>query len=322
MDVLGRMLDGIRIAAPLIADMGLGGGASIDMLEGRGSPFYYVARGAIRLSLGSEMIDLAAGDMAFLPTWPRHCLHHGAGGPVETIVEAVEARGLPLWSQDVGLDIPLAFDLGRAPFTTRIFSGNFVMRSDEADFLKESLPPVIIFGGDDHRLGGWLVTSFDLLLSELDRPEPGFSAAAARALEMILVQALRRWVLSSGQGQGLTGGLRHANVRRALVAMHAEPARTWQLGELARLAGQSRSSFAETFRNIMGETPLAYLRRWRLQMAASRIRETRRSVPAIAAEVGYTSAYAFIRAFRAQYGSTPSAYRRRCRRAGSAVPEA
>ncbi len=42
----------------------------------------------------------------------------------------------------------------------------------------------------------------------------------------------------------------------------------WTVAELASAAGMSRSAFALRFRQIVGETPLEYLTRWRIYKAA------------------------------------------------------
>jgi AraC-like DNA-binding protein len=54
---------------------------------------------------------------------------------------------------------------------------------------------------------------------------------------------------------------------------------------------------------------MAYLTRWRLQMAARSLERTSRGVSDIAADVGYESEAAFNRAFKRQFGSPPGRYR-------------
>jgi AraC-like DNA-binding protein len=46
----------------------------------------------------------------------------------------------------------------------------------------------------------------------------------------------------------------------------------------------------------VGEPPLTYLTRWRMHLAAQRLKYSTETVGAIAREVGYTSEYAFSRA--------------------------
>jgi AraC-like DNA-binding protein len=99
-------------------------------------------------------------------------------------------------------------------------------------------------------------------------------------------------------------------VGKALALLHREPSRAWTLAELARASGASRSLLADRFGRLMGETPLAYLARWRLQLAARRLLTTDRKVLQVAGDVGYESEAAFNRAFRRTFGMPPARYRR------------
>lgn len=92
--------------------------------------------------------------------------------------------------------------------------------------------------------------------------------------------------------------------------MHAEPQRRWTLVELAGLAGMSRTTFAERFRDVVGQTPLDYLASWRMRLAADRLHRSADSVAAISFSVGYESEAAFSTAFRRVTGRTPMQYRR------------
>ena len=60
----------------------------------------------------------------------------------------------------------------------------------------------------------------------------------------------------------------------------------------------------------MGEPPLTYLARWRMHVAAQRLRYSTDTVETIAHDVGYTSEYAFNRAFSRHRGHPPGRYRR------------
>jgi AraC-like DNA-binding protein len=72
----------------------------------------------------------------------------------------------------------------------------------------------------------------------------------------------------------------------------------------------SRATLARRFGDLVGEPPLTYLARWRMHVAAQRLRYSTDSVETIAAQVGYTSAFAFNRAFSRHRGQPPGRYRR------------
>jgi AraC-like DNA-binding protein len=72
----------------------------------------------------------------------------------------------------------------------------------------------------------------------------------------------------------------------------------------------SRSAFAARFHELVGETPVEYLTRWRMQCAARVLRETGDAVIDVAERYGYGSEAAFTRAFKRVIGETPGRYRR------------
>ena len=84
---------------------------------------------------------------------------------------------------------------------------------------------------------------------------------------------------------------------------------------LAQEAHVSRATLARRFADTVGEPPPAYLARWRMHVAAQRLRYTDDPVAAIAREVGYRSEYAFSRAFSRHRGQPPGRYRRLARAA-------
>ena len=81
---------------------------------------------------------------------------------------------------------------------------------------------------------------------------------------------------------------------------------------MARQVGLSRSAVAERFTRLIGEPPMHYLARWRLQVAAQRLSTSHYPAAQIAYEVGYQSEAAFNRAFKRLFGAPPAMWRKRC----------
>lgn len=81
------------------------------------------------------------------------------------------------------------------------------------------------------------------------------------------------------------------------------------IGQMADLAGFSKSHFMKYFKQAMGVSFTAYLNSYRLTMAARLLLQSDDTVLTIASEVGFDNLSYFNRAFKKQYGTTPSAYR-------------
>ena len=92
--------------------------------------------------------------------------------------------------------------------------------------------------------------------------------------------------------------------------MHADPVRHWTLEALARVAGVSRTVFAQRFKALVGRTAMDYLTRWRMLVAADRLRAGGESVSAIAFSLGYESDSSFSAAFKRTMSCSPTQYRR------------
>jgi AraC-like DNA-binding protein len=141
--------------------------------------------------------------------------------------------------------------------------------------------------------------------------QPGAGSMLAKLAELLFVQAMRHYMekLPPG-GKGWLAGVRDAHVGRALSLLHAEPTRAWTVDRLAREAALSRSALAERFTALMGESPMQYLTRWRLALAARALRSGRDAITRIAERSGYESETAFNRAFKREFGVPPAAWRR------------
>lgn len=141
--------------------------------------------------------------------------------------------------------------------------------------------------------------------------EQGAVLMTEHLAQIMLLQVLRLWLSAEGaRSPGWLGGLADQRLAKAIGAIHREPGRRWTLADLAAVAGMSRTSFAERFRASVGQSPIDYLYRWRMQLAASRLRHSSDTVACIAFSFGYESQAAFSSAFRRAWGCSPGRYRR------------
>jgi AraC-like DNA-binding protein len=134
----------------------------------------------------------------------------------------------------------------------------------------------------------------------------------ARLAEVVLVDALRRHAAATPMLDTQWRALaRDERIARALALIHAEPSRAWTLDELARTVALSRSALAERFLRQVGQPPMRYLTRWRLELAARALRSGAEAIVRVAERAGYDSGAAFSRAFQREFGMPPARWRRR-----------
>ena len=133
----------------------------------------------------------------------------------------------------------------------------------------------------------------------------------AKLSELLFAEAVRRYAEALPQGQiGWLAGLRDPYVARALRLLHADIARPWNIDDLSREVGLSRSALADHFIHLIGAPPMNYLTNWRMQIAAQKLKHTNATLAQVAGMVGYQSEAAFSRAFKKSFGTAPATWRR------------
>jgi AraC-like DNA-binding protein len=181
------------------------------------------------------------------------------------------------------------------------------LEGGERNPLARALPPLLVLPLS--RVQG-LEASLTLLFAETDSLRCGSRLLADRLFEVVLIQLLR-WLIDhpgeAGTPVGLLAGLAHPRLAQALVAMHEAPGAAWSIERLAAAASMSRTAFANTFRDHVGQTPAAYLADWRVALAAAELRNGR-DQKSVARELGYGSASALSRAFKQRLGASPTRY--------------
>jgi len=149
--------------------------------------------------------------------------------------------------------------------------------------------------------------ALDLLFSETDQIRCGRRLLIDRIFEVVVIQ-LMRWLLDhpqeAGVSTGFITGMSDPRLARAMVAIHDAPGESWSLERMAKCAGMSRTAFANTYGEIVGQTPIDYLSDWRMALAQSRLREGQ-SIKILAEELGYANPSALSRAFAAKVGMSP-----------------
>jgi AraC-like DNA-binding protein len=260
--------------------------------------FHIVAAGGARLVPPKRERPIALGphDIVLLP--------HGTG---HVLCDDPRSKALPLDQWRVR---PRREARNPDGARTELVCGSYGIAFAEIHPVLRLLPPVIHVPGVDVRANPGLQSSLDLLLRELSRRDVGGERVVSRLLEVIFVLVLRHWLdVNGGRATGWLGALRDEPIGRALVELHTSPARDWTIADLAREVGMSRPVLARRFAEKVGETPLGYLRKLRIDLATVLLVETDRSLAEIGAAVGYTSEFAFNRAFQRARGVPPGRYR-------------
>jgi AraC-like DNA-binding protein len=269
--------------------------------------FHLVAQGQgyIRLEHDGRPTPLAPGDIVILPHGHAHIM--GNGPPVPPMDSAkhlhrVLSEGLRLSRFGGGGEL------------TKLICGYMTCDPQLSRMLLGGLPSIVKVNIRDDASGQWLENTLRYSVDHADASGPGNAAVVAKLSEALFVETLRRYIAKLPQAEtGWLAGVRDPQVGNALAHLHREPAQPWTIASLANEVGVSRSVLAERFRHYLSDTPIGYLTRWRLQLAAQMLTSTSKSVAEIAGEVGYESEPSFNRAFKREYGLPPARFRSQAR---------
>lgn len=185
-----------------------------------------------------------------------------------------------------------------------IAGAHFTLAGAHVWILVDALPPVVHICDDAGRSA--LRWSLERMRDELSERRPGASLVAQQLAHMMLVQALRLHTAQGpNAGVGWLFALADRQIGSVIEAVHGQPGRRWTLPILAEQAGMSRSGFAIRFKVLVGETPMNYVTRWRMTLAADRLAHTDDSIFAVARSIGYESESAFSTAFKRVMACSP-----------------
>lgn len=294
-DVLGASLIRHALYRPLDAHAPWG----IRLAARSRASFYLVTCGCARIEVEGERPHvLSPGEVAFVPHGTPHLLRDSADSTAAAVCDGPATSSLE------------PRRIGGHGARTNLVAGFFDVRSGHEPPLLQKMPNLVVLTSSDPTSGPSIAALVQLVLAESVAPKPASSVVLQRLADVLFVLALRS-VRSSGQckAPGIPA-LSDPHIYQALNLMHAQVSERWTVLTLAKRVHMSRSGFAARFTELVGESPLQYLARWRVTRAAELLRDGDASIEAVANLVGYESLPAFSRAFKRWQGESPANFRR------------
>ena len=310
MDPLSEVLSLLKPQSYMSGGFGVGRDVAIKFPRHEGIKCYAVISGECWLSVESvpDPVRLTEGDCFLLPRGLPFCL-------------ATDLKLEPVDFYTLLAGTPDGHNFSRETGARCFMAGGFFKLEGNPEMLLGVLPPIVhIRRESDKATMRW---SLERMAQELRDPQPGGILVAQQLACTMLVQALRLYLAEgAGGGVGWLFALADRQMSAAITAMHAEPAHSWTLQELAQRVGMSRSTFALKFKQTVGASPMEYLTQWRMLLAGERLKNSGDPVSAIAQSCGYESESAFSTAFKRVVGCSPRQYSRSGKPAAGAHREA
>ncbi len=254
--------------------------------------WFYVAEGEVRFQVGVDTLVLQAGEAAFVDAGELHAGH------------ASGSAGCSFYA--------LVFDpalLSGAVYDAIEEKLIQPLRDRSATFPRRAMP--------DAGLGSSLLEELAAIRKACREQQPGYEAEVkGRLLLMLAVlhadgEAADRRIRHEGARPPEGDALKVERLKRVIEFIRVHYGQPIRIAELAALIPLSEGQFIRFFRGMTGQTPIGYIKAYRIRQAALLLRETDRRIADIALETGFDNVSYFIRSFQAAMKSTPSDFRRR-----------
>lgn len=271
----------------------------------RSTLFHIVSKGNCWLDMkrSGMPVRFSAGDLVIMPRGDWHAVKDAPATRPVDFFDVVDE----LYADERGV-----LRAGGGGEVTRLVCGGMEFEDGATNPLLAVLPPLIHVTANNGDSARRLRLTVEHIIEELDSGRPGAESVITRLANILFIEGIRVYLDENKDTatSGWLAALRDHEVGQALALLHAQPHEPWTVASLAHRVALSRSAFAAKFVQLVGEPPLRYLTRLRLNAASGRLRSGNAKLSAIAPAVGYQSVAAFAKAFKRYLGVTPGEYRR------------
>ncbi len=267
--------------------------------------FAYKGRCLVRIANESMPVAMEQGDLIIIPHGAKHTLFCDP----DTETDALPLDQMIEKSGFTGSGT-LVYGAHGTQHETHLICGHFAFDGYVSHPLIETLPSYILIRNYGESSGNWMENTLRIIGAEAGREGIGNDLIALKLSEIIFAQALRSYLATVGANRSVMSAFANPQIGRVLSAIHEKPSFAWNLEDLSGIAGMSRTSFVNTFSQLMAMTPFNYITQWRMQIAQQMLAETSAPIIEVAESTGYQSEASFGRMFKKAVGFAPATYRR------------
>lgn len=303
-DALSSVLLDLRLAGTFFCNSEFDSSWALEIAERDFASFHFVTAGDCFLQIAPKgqrvtTIALRHGDLALVPRSPR-----------QVFSSSKRKKGTPLDELPATRlsESASALRIGSDAARWRVVCGGVRFEGFAATTLVELLPEVIVLG----RAGARPIISHALeaMKQESSEAKPGSASLMTRLADVLVIHAIREWLEGVEVASGWLAAMRDPQIGHVMAEVHRRPADDWSVDAMARTAHLSRSRFSQRFSELVGEAPMQYVTKVRMDRAREQLRTGRVTIAEVAAQFGYDSEPAFARAFKRHMGVPPGAVRR------------
>ncbi len=299
MDPLSKILESIKFKGVVYRKLEVTAPWGIDLPKSQFLQFWKLLEGSCCLQVEENVsIQLAKGDLVLIPNGSNHCISHKPDSikiPLKTYVKFRDTAN------------PYFLD---GDLKTVMLGGHFEFDDQYQHPFITDLPNLIHLKDIHEKQQSWLELAANQIMLEINEPKPGGDILISRLSEGLFIHTIRGYLNQNIVKQGFLLALMDKRISTALQNLQNCPEKNWTLEKLSKSAGMSRTLFFNSFKSLVGQTPLTYLQNWRMQKAKEMLLTSKVKVSIVANQVGYQSEAAFNRLFKNKFKDTPASFRR------------
>lgn len=246
----------------------------------------YVTDGCVTVSCGNRKYQLTEGDVFFVNSSVLHAMHN-----------TTPSRP--------------------AVFRSVAFAGSVIGGAAGSVFSRKYLLPIlhgaacrdfVIRAGEGQHAE--ILAILRRVWDEVSLEAEDHELTVRSELSRLFACILKRMPNADGTDRSAPQYVQENRVRQLLDYIHANYRQCLTLETLAQATAVSKTEVMRCFRQIIGQSPIQYLKTYRLQRAAYLLTHTDHAIGQIGLECGFEDGSYFTRSFHAMFHCTPQDYRK------------
>lgn len=296
-DFITDVLETVRFKSAVYFKYGFCGNWGMGVPAGDYAQFHFVSGGNCILEVDERVFELTKGDLVIFPKGHPHRIKASRSATCQS-------------GQSVIKDILN----GNAPFqgmgevSSHLICGHYELDRTVSHFILSELPKFILIKNDDYGRFDLIDNVLNHIIDELSKEQIGHKTIIIRFAEILFVLILRHYYIS--QEASKTNLFNDEAIYKSVNFIHNNLSSSLNIEILSRYSGVSRTLFIERFKKSVGNTPLSYIKGWRMTKAKQLLKCSDLSLGEIGEQVGYNTMSAFNRVFKNTFNISPNRFRK------------
>ena len=282
MNAVNQLLAPLKLEANVFHNGQYCGAWAVDVSGNHKMTFHVVVRGSCYFKVGDEVTELNTGDAVFFPRDSKHTV-----------------TNLPKEDIEINLAKPYPMPVVLTEPSTGLVCGDFGHQHPIFERIVKQLPSVIVVRRESGSASSKVI---DLLIDESASSGDESSVLLNRLSDCLFLLMVRDHVDVKSGG---FAAMSHPKLMKAMSLIHSAPDQKLGLEQLANEAMMSRSAFSILFKSVVEQSPMEYLKQWRITLAYRWLVDEGISTYEAALRCGYESESSFSKAFTSVMGFGP-----------------